>query len=204
MYVSFLFLFICTKTLSSRINSIQSAFSTEEMFDELKYVCLINDCLLDESKPFDELKSSIEPCKTSAHEDQDERAMSENEYNATLMENLNRERKIGNGIQNESGATSSGVSATTNGLDSIYDLNGVCNLVILFHKSLTLAQAKKLLVYDLMRSLYARIRLLVEDLDARKDIIGDAQLEDPNCKFFYCQFTNFLISWFIIRSIFYY
>jgi hypothetical protein len=31
---------------------------------------------------------------------------------------------------------------------------------------------KNLLVYDLIRSLHARIRLLVEDLDARKDIIG--------------------------------
>lgn len=31
-----------------------------------------------------------------------------------------------------------------------------------------------------MRSFNSRVRLLVEDLDARKDIIGDAQLEDPN------------------------
>jgi hypothetical protein len=38
-----------------------------------------------------------------------------------------------------------------------------------------------MLIYDLMRSLYARVRLLVEDLDARKDIIGDVQLEDPYC-----------------------
>lgn len=31
-----------------------------------------------------------------------------------------------------------------------------------------------------MRSFNARIRLLVEDLDASKDIIGDVQLEEPN------------------------
>ena len=33
-----------------------------------------------------------------------------------------------------------------------------------------------------MRSLYARVRLLVDDLDARNDIIGDGQSDDPNCK----------------------
>jgi hypothetical protein len=67
-------------------------------------------------------------------------------------------------------------------LDAVYELTGVCNLVALFHKNHTVKYAKKLLIYDLMRSLYARIRLLIEDLDARKDIIGDAQLDDPNCK----------------------
>ena len=40
-----------------------------------------------------------------------------------------------------------------------------------------------MLVYDLMRSLYARVRLLIEDLDAPKEIIGDVPLDDdPNCK----------------------
>jgi hypothetical protein len=48
---------------------------------------------------------------------------------------------------------------------------------------------KKLLIYDLMRSLYARVRLLVEDLDARKDIIGDVQLEDPYCNYFFLEFN---------------
>lgn len=66
-------------------------------------------------------------------------------------------------------------------LDSIYELTGVCYLVVQIHQSFRLSQIKKLLVYDLMRSLYARVRLLVEDLDARKEIIGDVQLEDPNC-----------------------
>jgi hypothetical protein len=37
-------------------------------------------------------------------------------------------------------------------------------------------------MYDIVRSLFARMRLLTEDLDARKDIIGEAQLEDPNSK----------------------
>ena len=38
-----------------------------------------------------------------------------------------------------------------------------------------------------MRSLFSRLRLLTDDLDARKDIIGDAdsQLEDPDCRLFY-------------------
>ena len=32
-----------------------------------------------------------------------------------------------------------------------------------------------------MRSIFSRLRLLTDDLDARKDIIGDVdQLEDPN------------------------
>ena len=70
---------------------------------------------------------------------------------------------------------------TSTNLDSIYELNGVCNLAVLFHKSMTIESLKRLLMYDLMRSFYARIRLLVEDLDARKDIIGDDQLEDPDC-----------------------
>ena len=47
---------------------------------------------------------------------------------------------------------------------------------------MSLEYIKQLLIYDLMRSLHARVRLLVEDLDARKDIIGDVQLEDPDCK----------------------
>ena len=64
--------------------------------------------------------------------------------------------------------------------ESIYELTGVCNLVALFHRNNSIKYIKKLLIYDLMRSLYARIRLLVEDLDARKDIIGDVQLDDPN------------------------
>ena len=75
---------------------------------------------------------------------------------------------------------------TSTNLDSIYELNGVCNLAVLFHKSMTIEALKRLLMYDLMRSFYARIRLLVEDLDARKDIIGDDQLEDPDCNFFFC------------------
>ena len=69
-------------------------------------------------------------------------------------------------------------------LESIYELNGVCNLAILVHKSMTIDAIKNALVYDLMRSFYARVRLLVEDLDARKDIIGDEELENPDCKLF--------------------
>jgi len=57
----------------------------------------------------------------------------------------------------------------------------VCSLVVIFHKSTSIGTLKQLLVYDLMRSFYARINLLVEDLDARKDIIGDEQLDDPDC-----------------------
>ncbi len=72
--------------------------------------------------------------------------------------------------------------ASPNDLDSIYELAGVCNLVVLFHKSMSFKTIKSLLIYDLMRSLYARVRLLVDDLDARNEIIGDGQTDDPNCK----------------------
>ena len=34
-----------------------------------------------------------------------------------------------------------------------------------------------------MRSLFSRLRLLTDDLDARKEIIGDEQSEDPNCNY---------------------
>jgi len=68
-----------------------------------------------------------------------------------------------------------------NNLDSIYELTGVCSLAVLFHKSMTFQTIKRLLIYDLMRSLYARVRLLVDDLDARNEIIGDGQSDDPNC-----------------------
>ena len=68
-------------------------------------------------------------------------------------------------------------------LDSLYDLSGVCSLIVYINKEASLRSMKKLLIYDLMRSMYARVRLLVEDLDARKEIIGDEQLEDdPSCK----------------------
>lgn len=85
---------------------------------------------------------------------------------ATLIENLNADtnKKLLGQESNE----------------SIYELNGVCNLIVTFHKSFKLNCIKKLLLYDVMRSFNARVRLLVEDLDARKDIIGDVQLEDPN------------------------
>ena len=45
-----------------------------------------------------------------------------------------------------------------------------------------------------MRSLYARVRLLVEDLDARKDIIGDVQLEDPYCNYYILFFFSLFIA----------
>ena len=70
-------------------------------------------------------------------------------------------------------------------LESIYKLNGVCNLAVLHHKSSTIGSLKKMLVYDLMRSFNARVRLLVEDLDARKDIIGNEQLDDPDCMLYF-------------------
>ncbi len=56
---------------------------------------------------------------------------------------------------------------------------------------MTFQTIKRLLIYDLMRSLYARVRLLVDDLDARNDIIGDGQSDDPNCMI---QFFLFLFA----------
>jgi hypothetical protein len=57
-------------------------------------------------------------------------------------------------------------------------------------------------MYDLMRSLYARVRLLVEDLDARKDIIGDAQLEDPNCNLSLVIFWPVCIQFLFVGTLF--
>lgn len=85
--------------------------------------------------------------------------------------------KNGNDVNQKSSSS----KITHQNLDSIYELTGICYLIVQFHKSFQVQQIKRLLVYDLMRSLYARVRLLVEDLDARKEIIGDVQLEDPNC-----------------------
>lgn len=75
--------------------------------------------------------------------------------------------------------------ATQSSLESIYKLNGVCHLTVLFHKASLIGYLKSLLIYDLMRSFHARVRLLVEDLDARKDIIGDEECEDPACIYRY-------------------
>lgn len=127
--------------------------------------------------------------------------MRDNEFNMTLYENLvnqKDQKQINSNWEiyifllnsksqlKESGSNKKDLRPNQ---DSIYELTGVCKLVALFHKSMNVNQIKKLLMYDLMRSLYARVRLLVEDLDARKDIIGDAQLEDPNCMF--CPFSYY-------------
>ncbi|RNA29713.1 hypothetical protein BpHYR1_005737 [Brachionus plicatilis] len=64
--------------------------------------------------------------------------------------------------------------------ESIYELAGVCSLLVSFPSSFKLKYVRKLFVYDLMRSFSSRVRLLVEDLDASKDIIGDVPLEEPN------------------------
>jgi len=134
------------------------ALSTEDMLtDENKYICLINNCMIEDTKTFSEFKANIPQ----------EESSSSNEYNAVLMENL-------------SSAKSNKLAESSSTNDSIYELTGVCNLVVLFHKSMNFKTIKRLLIYDLMRSLYARVRLLVDDLDARSEIIGDGQSDDPN------------------------
>lgn len=52
----------------------KNALSVEEMFDSQKFVCLINDTLIDETKSFSECLKLI--------------TADENDYFATLMENL--------------------------------------------------------------------------------------------------------------------
>ncbi|CAF0818045.1 unnamed protein product [Brachionus calyciflorus] len=130
------------------------ALPLEEFFNDNKYLFLLNDKLLDENKQFSELNEFSNSNDTKLF--------------ATLMENLSSEEVLSKRISN------------VENNESIYELNGVCNLIVTFHKSFKLKYIKKLLIYDLMRSFNARVRLLVEDLDARKDIIGDVQLEDPN------------------------
>lgn len=158
------------------------------MFEENKFVCLINGCLFDEEKQSlaDIKQTLLKTIKERKQEDDEndedyeldadyEKQIANNEFSATLMDNLN--------VSNDENIRSATKSRkeTANNLDSIYELTGLSSLAILFHKSVKIKHLKKLLVYDLIRSLYARVRLLVEDLDARKDIIGDAQLDDPDC-----------------------
>lgn len=55
-----------------------AALNNENMLnDENRYVCLINNCMIDDSKTFHEFKSSI-----------DKQTSKSNEYDAVLMENL--------------------------------------------------------------------------------------------------------------------
>lgn len=151
------------------------------MFDNQKFVCLINDTLVEENCTFSDCLKTLK----------------DTEYFAHLMENmvenlfkhvtyiLNKERLILFYLKSKNvkdvNQKSSSSKTTHQNMDSIYELTGICYLIVQFHKSFQVQQIKRLLVYDLMRSLYARVRLLVEDLDARKEIIGDVQLEDPNC-----------------------
>lgn len=150
------------------------------MFDNQKFVCLINDTLIEESRSFSECVKNL----------------NDTEYFACLMENLvNSGNQLLLNIstifndfylkskkEDDSDLKTSSTKLKNQNLDSIYELTGVCYLIVQIHKSFRVQHIKRLLIYDLLRSLYARVRLLVEDLDARKEIIGDAQLEDPNCK----------------------
>lgn len=163
-----------------------NALSTEEMFDENRFVCLVSNYLVEDKTPLKELQASLDKLKeaTSAASEYSTHGWTNKEYNAILMQNLSKSKReeTGNDDANkrsslaQSNPSSEGAHKN---LDSLYELTGVCNLVVLMHNSMNTEQLKKLLIYDLMRSLYARVRLLVEDLDARKDIIGDVQLEDP-------------------------
>ena len=57
-----------------------AALNNENMLnDENRYVCLINNCMIDDSKTFSDFKSSI---------DKQSESSKSNEYNAVLMENL--------------------------------------------------------------------------------------------------------------------
>ena len=158
------------------------------MFDENKFVCLINDCFVDSKSTFIDIKTKIDQQCLDDNDHQGNKL-----YTAALLENLvcalyfksydfvcllnfysqiyfaNKKfyQSIQSKVENEN----------VQNLDSIYELTGVCNLVVFLHKAMTIDHLKNLLIYDLIRSLHSRIRLLVEDLDARKDIIG----KDNSC-----------------------
>lgn len=158
------------------------------MFDNDRFLCLINNCLLDEAKSFNESVQLIKKNKTENRE-LEKFKTSGNDYFATLLENLVRALRVTcylmifNWIFYLKSCDSEKYQKPENSkLDAIYELTGVCNLIALFHTSHSIMHIKKLLIYDFLRSMYARIRLLVEDLDLRKDVIGDVQLDDPNCK----------------------
>lgn len=153
------------------------ALNVEEMFDEKKYVCLLNDVYInDDPSQFSEnkivdllklMKDRSMPVKTGIEFGNDLV-----EISATLMENLTHQA-----LSKKANEASFKITNK----DSLYDLNGVCNLTLLANKELSIGKIKRMLVYDLMRSLYARVRLLIEDLDAPKEIIGDVPLDDdPN------------------------
>lgn len=136
-------------------NDLYTVLPCEDLLDSQKYICLINNNFIEEKIPFSQCQGSIQTDTSSKT------------FGVELFENLSIEQK------------SSSKKPTQSSLESIYKLNGVCNLTVLFHKASLIGHLKRLLIYDLMRSFHARVRLLVEDLDARKDIIGDEECEDP-------------------------
>ena len=66
------------------LNFHKNALSTVEMFDENKFVCLLNDCFVDAKSSFSEVKSKIDKRILENNENQ----ANKYEYTATLMENL--------------------------------------------------------------------------------------------------------------------
>ena len=57
------------------------------MFDENKFVCLINDCFIDAKSSFIDIKSKIDKQILEGNGSNDAQA-NKYEYNASLMENL--------------------------------------------------------------------------------------------------------------------
>ncbi len=57
------------------------------MFDNNRFVCLLNNCMVDENKPFSENYAVIRKNKVERHQ-LDKHELNENEFFATLMENL--------------------------------------------------------------------------------------------------------------------
>jgi hypothetical protein len=66
---------------------MKSALSTSEMFDENKFVCLINDCFIDANSTFIDIKSKIDK-QILEYPSNTETQSNKYEYNASLMENL--------------------------------------------------------------------------------------------------------------------
>lgn len=57
------------------------------MFDENKFVCLINDCFIDAKSSFIDIKSKVDK-QTLENSSNNEAQSNKYEYNASLMENL--------------------------------------------------------------------------------------------------------------------
>jgi hypothetical protein len=84
---SLIFIHLKKRELYFNKTILKNALSTEEMFDKNRFICLINNYLVDEKTPFKDLQSSIDKLSESSSDFQ-KSGWQNKEYNSTLMENL--------------------------------------------------------------------------------------------------------------------